>query len=254
MYDAPIFAWILVLMGAIGVPAITCVALFRSGTAAGLSRQSAIGVAAGFGVALGGWLALSGALAGAGAYENGLLIAATGALLALLLATRFPLVSRILAQPGGIAWFTWPHALRVVGIVWLLLLARGDLPAGFAVPAGLGDIAVGLAAPFVARELARSTDSAAITRATRFHLFGLLDLAVAVAAATAVAPSPGSFFAVGPSLAALSLLPLALNVTVAVPLFVALHLVSLRQLRAAARINASAGGKRQTGQLGSVRA
>jgi hypothetical protein len=40
---------------------------------------------------------------------------------------------------------------------------------------------------------------------------------------------------VTPSIAPLSLLPLALGPTVAVPLAVALHLVSLRQLRATAR-------------------
>jgi hypothetical protein len=250
MYDAPTYAWVLVLIGAIGIPAITCRALYRGAMAAGLGRRPAVGVAAGFAVAAGGWLALIAALAAAGTGQNGLVVAAVGALLALLLAARIPLVSRIFAQPDGGAWFVWPHAPRVVGVFFLLLMAQGHLPAGFALPAGLGDIAVGLAAPFVARDLARSTSGATIARAMRFHLFGLLDLAVAVSAAIALS---GGFFAVKPSMAALFLLPVALTLTTIVPLAAALHLMSLRQLRASARTDAPASGWRLTGQPGTVR-
>src|SRR5262245_25434126 len=41
---------------------------------------------------------------------------------------------------------TW----RVAGLAFLALYAVGDLPARFALPAGLGDVAVGLTAPLVA--------------------------------------------------------------------------------------------------------
>jgi hypothetical protein len=42
------------------------------------------------------------------------------------------------------------HALR---LAFLALAAAGSLPDGFAVPAGSGDVAVGLAAPLVALSL-----------------------------------------------------------------------------------------------------
>jgi hypothetical protein len=74
-----------------------------------------------------------------------------------LLATRIPVISRIVADPGTPARLALPQTLRVVGVAFLVVLALGKLPAGFAIPAGLGDIAVGVAAPLVARRLARGT-------------------------------------------------------------------------------------------------
>jgi hypothetical protein len=40
-----------------------------------------------------------------------------------------------------------PHTPRVAGVAFLLYMALGHLPALFALPAGLGDIAAGIAAP-----------------------------------------------------------------------------------------------------------
>jgi hypothetical protein len=94
---------------------------------------------------------------------------------------------------------------------------------------GPGDIAIGVAAPFVAWRLARDTDR---TGARRFHVLGILDLIVAGSI---------SFLLLGlvevtPSTAPLLLLPLALILTVPVPLALALHIVLLRRLRTAARL------------------
>ena len=107
-------------------------------------------------------------------------------------------------------------------------MAQGHLPAVFALPAGLGDIAIGVAAPFVARRLARGTGRAG---AVRFNVLGILDLVVAVSIAFLLF----EFVEVTPSTAPLRLLPLALIPTVAVPLAFALHIESLRQLRTATR-------------------
>lgn len=46
------------------------------------------------------------------------------------------------------------HLVRFIGICFLYLEAQGRLPAGFAVPAGLGDIAVAILAPVAALMLA----------------------------------------------------------------------------------------------------
>lgn len=72
----------------------------------------------------------------------------------------------------------------------------------------------------------------------RFNALGILDLVVAVSLGVLLGPS----WLLGgtPSTEALTLLPLALVPTAAVPLMIALHLVSLRRLRAAGdRVEAS---------------
>jgi hypothetical protein len=120
----------------------------------------------------------------------------------------------------------------VVGVTFLLVMAQGHLPAVFALPAGLGDIAAGLAAPFVARRLAHGGGR---TRGVWFNLFGILDLVVALGIGFLAGLGPWRPLEVTPSTEPLSLLPLALVPTVAVPLAIALHLVSLRRLRAAAQ-------------------
>jgi len=148
----------------------------------------------------------------------------------LLAATRIPVVARILAAPGTPARLTMPHTLRVVGMTFLLVMAQGHLPAIFALPAGLGDIAAGLAAPFVARRLAHGGGR---TRALWFNLFGLLDLVVALSIGFLAGLGPWRPLEVTPSTEPLSLLPLALVPTVAVPLAIALHIVSLTRLRSA---------------------
>src|SRR5215213_6697324 len=183
MYDLPSYVWALVLAGVIGIPAATCSALYRSAVAAGVGRRAAAAVTATTAAVLGGWLVLSGLLARAGVYRQDpgeavpwLLVAFAVFLIALLLATRIPLVSRILADPGTPARLALPHTLRVVGVLFLIVMAQGHLPAAFALPAGLGDIAIGVAALFVARWLARGTDRAG---AVRFNVLGILDLIVA---------------------------------------------------------------------------
>jgi hypothetical protein len=108
-------------------------------------------------------------------------------------------------------------------------MIRGQLPAAFAVPAGLGNIAIGVAAPFLARRLARG--HAVRRAAVRFHVLGILDLVVAAGIAAMVT---SGLLDVTPSTDLLRLLPLALVPTAAVPLAVALHIVALRQLHTAA--------------------
>ena len=113
-------------------------------------------------------------------------------------------------------------------MLFLILMAQGQLPAAFALPAGLGDIAIGVAAPFIARQLARDTGRAG---AVRFNVLGILDLVVAAGIGFLLF----GLVEVTPSTEALQLLPLALIPTAPVPLALALHIVSLRRLRAAAK-------------------
>jgi hypothetical protein len=230
MYDLPSYVWALVLAGVIGIPAATCAVLYRGALAAGVGRRAATAVTATAAAALGGWIVVSGLLARAGVYRQDeavpwFLVAVAGTLIVLLLATRIPLISRILADPGTLAL---PHTLRVVGVLFLIVMALGHLPAAFALPAGLGDIAIGVSAPFVARRLARGTGRAG---AVRFNVLGILDLVVAGSTGFLLF----RLVEVAPSTEPLFLLPLALIPTVPVPLALALHVVSLRRLRTAAK-------------------
>jgi hypothetical protein len=235
VYDLPIYVWALVLGGAIGIPAATSAVLYRGAIAAGLGRRAATAVTATTAAVLGGWLVVSGLLAGAGVYRQDpgetvpwFVVAVVGTLIALLLATRIPLVSQILSDPGTPARLPLPHSLRVVGVSFLIVMALGHLPAAFAMSAGLGDIAIGVAAPFVALQLARGTGRAG---AVLFNALGMLDLVVAGTLGFLLF----RLIEVTPSTAPLFVLPLALIPTVAVPLALTLHIVSLRRLRTAAK-------------------
>lgn len=55
----------------------------------------------------------------------------------------------ILAQPLSQRWLVGLQVWRVIGGVFLLEFARGNLPAVFAFPAGIGDLVVGILAAIV---------------------------------------------------------------------------------------------------------
>jgi len=236
MYDAPIYIWILALIPVVGIPGITSVMLYRGALAAGLKRRTASTVLAVAAAVFAAWIVTTGLLGAAGFYHQPSGQAAPWfgatfavALLALLAATRIPTVARILTGPGSFVRLTVPHTLRVLGVTFLLVMAAGQLPAVFALPAGLGDIAVGLAAPFVALRLMRGTGR---RRAVWFNVLGIVDLVVALTIGFLAGLGPWQVIDVTPTTEALALLPLVLIPTVAVPVAISLHIVSLIKLRA----------------------
>lgn len=248
MYDATNAVWTLVLIGTIGIPLTTAVVLYRGALAARLRRRTAATVAIAAVMALGGWFAISVILAETGVYADAagepapwFGVAFIAVLTGLLLATAIPVIARSLAAPGSLVRLTLPHSLRLVGLAFLLVMADGGLPWLFAVPAGVGDMATGAAAPFVARRLARGEGH---RPATWFNLLGLLDLAVALTIGFLAGIGPWQPFEIAPTTQALSVLPLALVPTVAVPVAITLHVVSLRQLRSESRTTARFGPAR----------
>jgi hypothetical protein len=237
MLDLPGYVWALVFAGVLGIPALTCVMLYRGAVAAGLGRRHAVAVASTAGALWAAWVAVTGLLGAADVYRQRpvasmpwIAIATVGALVAALLATRIPVVARILAAPGTAARLVVPQTLRVVGAVFLVVLALGQLPAVFALPAGLGDVAVGVAAPFVAYRLSQGRGQAG---AVWFNVMGVADLVVAVSIAVLAGLGPLRVLDTDPSTLAVTLLPLVLIPTAAIPLAVALHVLSLRRLRSA---------------------
>lgn len=228
----PSYVWILRLTAVVGIPAATSLALYRSAVAAGAGRRAATTLAGGLATGWASWLLLTGSLAAhrlyAGPANPWFLGAVAAALTAPLLATRIPAVRRALADPGTPARLALPHTIRILGVTFLLQAALGQLPAAFAVPAGAGDLAIGIAAPFVYRRLVSGGGRRA---AVRFNLLGILDLVVAASLAALITYR---VLEVTPSVESLRLFPLALVTTATVPLAVALHIVSLRLLRTSA--------------------
>jgi hypothetical protein len=103
-------------------------------------------------------------------------------------------------------------------------MGLGHLPALFALPAGLGDMATGIAAPLVAYRLAWGTGRRA---ALWLNAFGMTDLVVAL---TLGALTGYQLLHVTPSGAPITELPLALIPTAVVPLLFALHITSVSAL------------------------
>ena len=119
---------------------------------------------------------------------------------------------------------TSAQAWRMVGFTFVLLEARGALPAIFALPAGYGDMAIGATASFVAWKLANPTHRNSFIL---WQLLGITDLVTAVSLGT----TAGLISPQGPSMAPMTTLPLSLIPTFLVPLFVIFHVICIGQAR-----------------------
>lgn len=125
------------------------------------------------------------------------------------------------------------HAWRVGGFVFLVLATYNILPRLFALPAGWGDIAIGVTAPFVAYRLATPAHRRLFIG---WHLLGVADLVTAISLG-ALAPflDPRELAQNAPTSAPMATLPLSLIPTFIVPLLLILHIVSIAQARHWAR-------------------
>ena len=115
------------------------------------------------------------------------------------------------------------HVTRFVGICFLVLASRGELPAAFAIPAGWGDIFIAVGA--LAFVLLVPDLLAHRTALLVWNLLGLVDILFVVASATRyvlLAPE---------SMHALLVLPLGLVLTFLVPLIIATHVWLFQRLR-----------------------
>lgn len=126
------------------------------------------------------------------------------------------------------------QAWRILGGIFLAVYAFGHLPGFFAWPAGLGDMAVGIAAPFIAYLLRQNPQFITSSRFRMFHYMGLADFVVAVATGIA-ARGPIDGFVDQITTAPMGQLPLVLIPVIAVPAFIILHLIVLLQIRASSR-------------------
>jgi hypothetical protein len=232
MYDPPVYLWAIIITGIITIPLAACFVLYDGAKRAGLSQARAALLAGGAALVLGGWFTASAVIAGHGWYHARLghgvpwmPVAVAGSLGTLLALARIPVVARALRAPGMLSRLELPHSFRAIeGSAFLAIMALGHLPALFALPAGLGDVAAGIAAPLAARALARGEGRRA---GLWFNAFGLTDLVVALTLGTLTG---FQLVNVTPSGAPISELPLVLIPTAAVPLLFALHVTSVSAL------------------------
>jgi hypothetical protein len=236
VYDPPLYLWTITIGGPIAIAATTCIGLYSGATRTGLNRPRAALLAGAAAALFGGWFIVTAVIAGHGWYDTRpdqvpwLAIAVAGYLGTLISLSRIPVVARVLRAPGMAIRLVQPHSFRIAGVLFLLYMALGHLPALFALPAGLGDIAAGIAAPLVVRRLRRGAGRRA---AIWFNVYGLIDLATGVTIGTLAGFGLPN---VTPSVAAINELPLALVTTANVPLMVALNITCLITLAQASRL------------------
>jgi len=119
------------------------------------------------------------------------------------------------------------QAWRFAGLGFLFLYAYKVLPGSFALPAGLGDMAVGFAAPWMVLGLTRHPRFAASSAFIHWNWLGVLDLVVALGlGATMAMAAPGTI-----GTAPMATLPLLIVPAFLVPLFLMLHAAALMQGR-----------------------
>jgi hypothetical protein len=113
-----------------------------------------------------------------------------------------------------LVWTIIPQTFRAVGGVFIVYWAFGMMPAGFAIPAGIGDLIVGISAPFVAHSLYYGRCNRGFLIA--WNLFGIFDFIVA--------------FTMGFVLNTPSTYPLVLIPGLLVPIAIGFHAYSFRKL------------------------
>jgi len=184
-----------------------------------------------------GWLAAGVALAGVGVFaatiHRPVPIIAAGIVLpivaGILLLRRPGALSRLLDSVPLYSMID-VQIYRVVGGVFILAWALGRMPAIFALTAGLGDVAVGVAAPFVAARVERAPERSRRI-AVIWNITGIADLVLAVMLGAATSPTPLWPTLLGHPNPLISRLPFVLIPVFAVPLSVLLHIATLRRLR-----------------------
>ncbi len=138
---------------------------------------------------------------------------------------------RRLANGLSQEWLIGVQMLRVMGGVFVLVWAGGALPWEFALLAGLGDVAVGLIAMVALYHLRnRPGTASAPAWVRRTNIAGLADFAVALGAGFLSAPGAIQLLALDRPNELIDLYPLVLIPVFAVPVFIGVHILSIRLL------------------------
>jgi hypothetical protein len=118
---------------------------------------------------------------------------------------------------------TFAQTWRVIGLVFVVLEAHHRLPATFALPAGYGDIFIGVTASAVAFKLATPQHRGWFIA---WQVLGIWDLVSAVGLGTTA-----RLFDQATTMDPMTVLPLSLVPTFLVPLFLMFHVICIAQAR-----------------------
>jgi hypothetical protein len=229
------------LIGAIAgmIAVAVCLVALTSTLPGSLARRLSVAAIAG------GWVGLASGLGAAGklAFSPEHPVPLVGVLFAtpLLIVGALALSPRVRATLMAIPMplLIGVNALRVLGVLFLLLVAVGRLSGPFPYSAGLGDIITGALAIPLALSAARP-QKLPVRALVRWNIFGALDLVAAVSLGiTSAAGSPLQLMHVGVGSEAMQYLPFCLVPTVLVPFYLITHAIIAAQLRARRTVTAS---------------
>src|SRR6266851_1136293 len=227
-----IFVQVFTAGPALALSILVSALIARSATALGRDQNLYVTVGA---LVLAAWFGVSTAIAAAGGFNPAVtgkfaapllavtlsLPVAVGVIVGLTSSAIRQLISQTSIQPGVIA----VNALRVIpGSAFVVLGLLGVLPAIFAVPAGVGDVLVGSGALLAYRWVS----SGRWGRALIWNVLGLVDFVNAAALGLATTPGPLHALQTNPTSVLFWMQPLAIVPIFMVPIYVLLHLVSLR--------------------------
>jgi len=228
-------AWVS-LSSVILIAVVVCALFAFYASRSGLRDDWSDFFSATFATGLFGWLWLAGVLAAGGTFQAsasrwfptaGLGIGFATVAGGVLLSRSASLNAVVNAVP--LPWLVGIQLYRVVGFIFLVLYGAGQVPGEFAIPAGVGDVLIGLTAPLVAYGLYRGftwSHGAAIV----WNVAGILDLAIAVGTGFLSSPGPLHVLAVDNPNHLITAFPLVLVPLFAVPLSIVLHLAALKRL------------------------
>ena len=183
------------------------------------------------------WAAISATLGGRGAFET-----APGQLpIALLLSLVLPIVVFAIAYAASdgfrryvlgldLRWLTAIQGWRIIGGMFLVLMSFNLLPGTFAWPAGVGDMIVGVYAPFVVYALVRQSPSWR-AQVILLSILGLLDFVGAIGSGILAGDNPIGVLRGPISTAIMQRLPLSVIPTFGVPAWILVHWVSLLKVK-----------------------
>jgi len=204
-----------------------------------LPKETHQRASAGVGLLLLVWLLLTGSLAIAGVFGQVLIPPVPILPLALLfpflivaIIWRYSATFRQVVDAIPQQWLIGIQFLRIIGFVFLVLHASQLLPAAFAIPAGRGDVLTGVLAPLVVY-LYLSRKSWAKWAVLGWNLFGMGDLILALTLGFLTNPGPLQRLALDFQFteARMVTYPLVMIPAFLVPLFLLLHVFSLRTLK-----------------------
>jgi hypothetical protein len=118
------------------------------------------------------------------------------------------------------------QAWRIIGGMFLVLMSFGMLPGTFAWPAGIGDMIVGIYAPFVVYALVRQTPNWR-RHVVLLSVLGLLDFVGAIGGGVLSGNNPLGLLRGDVTAEIMQVLPLVIIPTFGVPAWILVHVISL---------------------------